>query len=273
MLMTPGACATPARFPKVDFHIEDVGEGRPILFIHAGVADSRMWEDQLGLDGLRTIAFDKRGFGSTAFLPEPFSNTTDAITVLDQLEVDTAVVVGCSMGGATALNLAIEHPDRMDGLVLVGAYPSGWIPPGGFEESKLEEEAELAAEQGDLARVVEIDLEMWLIGYGRAPEDVDSRLIQKFREMDRIPVETAAARTEQQTGFERRLNDHLDEIDLPTLVMVGAHDEPLLVDAAHYLASRISDGDAVVIPGAAHLPSMEQPDVFNRELLAFLDRI
>ena len=257
----------------MDFKIEDVGDGRPILFIHAGVADSRMWRGQLGLNGFRTITFDKRGFGKTTFDPEPYSDTTDAVTVLDQMRVDSAIVVGCSMGGATAMNLAIEHPHRVDGLVLVGAYPSGWIPPGGFEESPLEAEAESAAEKGDLERVVEIDMEMWLIGYGRAPEDVDPQLMQRFREMDRIPVQTAAERDEHQAGFERRLNDHLDEIDQPTLVMVGAHDEPLLVEAAEYLAGRLSDRPVVTIPGAAHLPSFEQPEAFNTALKTFLTSI
>ena len=94
-----------------------------------------MWRDQLGLDGLRTITFDKRGFGRTPLPPEPFSDTADAIEILDHLEVHSAIIVGCSMGGETALDLAIRHLERVKALVLIGAIPNGWEPDDGWNRS------------------------------------------------------------------------------------------------------------------------------------------
>ena len=91
--------------------------------------------------------------------------------------------------------------------------------------------------------------------------------------MDRIPVLTDAERNEHQTGFTRRLNDHLEAIDAPTLVVVGAHDEAPLRTAADYLADRLSDRPAVTIEDAAHLPSLEQPEAFNSVLRDFLSSI
>ena len=254
----------------MDFHVIDNGSGPAVLFIHAGVADSRMWRDQVGLPGLRTIAFDKRGFGKTPWIPGPYSDTDDSVAVLDRLGIETATIVGCSMGGATALDFVIDHPGRVERLVLVGAYPSGWVPEGGFEESPLEEEAAAAAEAGDFDRVVEIDFLMWMVGYGRSAGEIDPDLKELFFDMDRLPVTTDAERNEHQTGFDKRLNDHLGAIDVPTLVMCGAHDESLLLDAAHHLAAELSDRDALIIDGAAHLPSLERPDVFNEALLEFL---
>ncbi|MGH8945251.1 MAG: alpha/beta fold hydrolase [Acidimicrobiia bacterium] len=256
----------------MEFHIESAGEGPAVLFIHAGVADSRMWADQLRefSSTHQAIAFDKRGFGKTAWRPGPFSDTEDSVAVLDRVGVDSATIVGCSMGAATALNLVIEYPDRVDGLVLVGGFPSGWIPEGGFDEVPLEEEAATAHKEGNFARVVEIDLQMWLVGYGRSEDDIDPDLKELFRDMDRIPVPTEAERNEHQTGFEMKLNDHLDVIDAPTLVIVGAHDETVLGKAADYLADRLSDRPAVTIEDAAHLPSLEQPKAFNAVLREFL---
>ena len=69
------------------------------------------------------------------------------------------------------------------------------------------------------------------------------------------------------TGERRTFHD----INTPTLVMVGAHDLPDLIESAHYLAYRLSEQPSVVIEDAAHLPSLEQPEAFNSALLAFLD--
>ena len=255
----------------MDFHIIDEGMGPAILFIHAGVADSRMWDDQIPLVNYRTIAYDQRGFGQSAFVAEPYTDRGDAIAVLDQVGIEKATIVGCSIGAGTAMQLAIEDPERVDKLVLVGAYPSGWIPPDGWEESELEAEAEKASEAGDLDRILEIDYLMWVVGYGREEVEIPPAHKELFLEMDRTPVQTESERMEHIRHRDYQLNDRLDEIEAPTLVISGAHDEKLSVDASHYLAERLSDRRAVIIPGAAHLPSMEQPEAFNTALIEFLE--
>lgn len=257
----------------MDFYVVTEGEGPVILFIHAGVADSRMWRDQMGTAGYRTIAYDQRGFGSTPFVPEPYTDRGDALAVLEQFGVDSAVVVGCSIGAGTAMELAIEDPDRVDGLVLVGAYPSGWLPDRGFEDNPLEEEAERAAEAGDLDRVVEVDYLMWLVGYGRSEDKVDPGHKALFLSMDQVAVRSEADRNEHIRHRSFKINDRLDEIDTPTFVVSGAHDERAILDASNYLADRLSDRPVAVIEDAAHLPSLEQPAAFNIALQDFLTSI
>ena len=254
----------------MEFHIEDSGSGAPILFLHAGVADSRMWRDQMTLDGYRCIAFDQRGFGRTPFVAEPYSHRGDAVEVLDQLEIPSAVVVGCSIGASAAMQLAIENGNRVEGLVLVGAYPSGWVPPGGLDDNPLEEEAERAAEAGDFGRVLEIDYEMWLVGYGRTEDEIEPEVRELFMEMNRNPVVNQAERFAHFRPPDYKINDRLHEIDVATGVVVGAHDEDPILAASKYLADSLSDRDVVVIDGAAHLPSLEQPKPFNDALRSFL---
>lgn len=251
-------------------YYESHGIGSAILFLHAGVADSRMWRGQRHLDGYHSVMFDQRGFGQTKWEPGPYSNRGDAVSVLDHLGIDTAVVVGCSNGGEAAMQLAIVAPDRVTGLVLVGASPRGWEPDGGWLDDPIWDEAVAVAKSGNVEAIVEMDARLWLAGNGRSLGEIDGEHLELFLEMDRIPAITEAERDEHVVTLEPPTNEQLDSIKSPTLVVVGEYDHPDLHLAADYLAERLSDHDAVVIPDAAHLPSLEQPEVFNTELKAFL---
>ena len=246
------------------------GEGPAVLYIHAGVADSRMWKHQMEIEGHQNIAFDQRGFGKTEWAAGPFADRHDALAVLDHLQVERSVIVGCSSGGEAALQLAIVAPQRVDGLVLVATSARGWEPSGGWSDEAIWEEAEAASEAGDVERVVELDAELWLAGPDRSIEDIDPDLVELFKDMDRKPVETESARSKHVETGSIQTNDRLDEIHAPTLVVVGMHEWPDLKESAQYLAEELSDGDAVVIDGAAHLPSLEQPERFNTALEGFL---
>lgn len=246
------------------------GDGPPVLFIHAGVADSRMWLDQMELGGHLTIAFDQRGFGGSAWVPEPYANRRDALAVLDDLGVERAVVVGCSNGGEAAMQLAIVAPERVSALVLVGAAARGWEPEGGWKEDPLWEEAVAAFKAGEFDKVVEFEARSWLAGPSRSLDEIDSELVDLFKEMDRVPQETETERAEQVRTLEPPTNEQLDRIQVPTLVMVGEHDFPDVIESAHYLASKLSHRPAVVVEGTAHLPSLEVPERFNQVLTGFL---
>jgi pimeloyl-ACP methyl ester carboxylesterase len=206
-------------------------------------------------------------------VPGPYSNGGDALAVLDHLGVERAVVVGCSNGGEAAMQLALIAPDRVAGLVLVGAAPRGWEPEGGWEDDPLWDDAVAASKAGDFDRMVELDARMWLAGYGRSLDDIDPGLRELFRAMDRIPVKTEAERDDYVQLLEPPTNDRLDDIVAPGLAIVGEHDHPDLLNAARYLADRLDGPEVVVIPGTAHLPSLEAPDAFNAALTVFLRSI
>jgi pimeloyl-ACP methyl ester carboxylesterase len=118
-------------------YYEVVGEGEPLVLVHAGIADSRMWEGQLTAfaDRYRVLRYDMRGFGRTAMVEGTFSHHEDLRGLLDFLGLDRAHLVGCSMGGGAVLDFALEYPDRVGNLVLVGSAVGGFRPDFGPRKS------------------------------------------------------------------------------------------------------------------------------------------
>jgi pimeloyl-ACP methyl ester carboxylesterase len=251
-------------------YFESHGTGPALLLIHAGVADSRMWQHQLHMNGYRSIVFDQRGYGSTDWVPEDYSNRDDILAVLDHLEIERAVLVGCSNGGEAAMQVAIVAPGRVSGLVLTAAAPRGWEPEGGWVDPESWKKSVAAFEAGDYDAVTRFDAELWLAGPERRIEDIDPDLVGLLRDMDLKPTKTEAERVPFIQTLEPPTDEQLDFIDAPTLVMVGEYDTAQLHEAAEYLAQRLSDRPHVVIPDSAHLPSLEQPAAFNTALAGFL---
>ena len=238
-----------------------------MLFIHAGVADSRMWDRQFdALRGFHLIRFDMRGFGRSTLGSEPFTNHHDVLAVLDHLGVDRAVLVGCSIGAGTALRVADEEPGRVAGLVLVGANAPGFDPGIDYQSPEWPEALE-AFDRGDLARVAQLDAEMWLAGMDRSTSDLDTDQVGLFVEMDLIALANETERDELDAAEPL---DRLPPLDVPVLVVVGDRDLPQLVAAADHLAATLSDRPVTTIRDSAHLPSIDKPDEFNEALLTFL---
>ncbi len=252
---------------------ESGGEGRPVVFIHAGIADRRMWRHQLSEvpTGFQYVSLDLRGHGATSLTDTRFSNHEDVLAVMDHLDIDAAVVVGCSMGGGTAFDVALASPERVTGLVVIGAGAPGfevddYEPPQWPQVLK-------AYEAGHLARVAELDAEIWVMGYGRGRDEVESDVWDLVVEMDLAILPNEDRRDELLIPLDPPRAERWDEITTPTLVMVGEHDLPDCRQSAELLAEALSDHDPIVVPGAAHLPSLEQPESFNRALLGFLQSV
>lgn len=249
------------------------GEGQPLVFIHSGLADSRMWAVQSWqfAQKYRVIRYDLRGFGRSSMPPGPFSNRADLAGLLRYLSVERAVLVGSSMGGQLALDFALEYPEMVAALVLVGAGISG-KPPSEFLMQQWQA-IDAAAEAGDIAQAVEMELRLWVDGPGRAPEQVDPQARELVREMNTDNFRRAAEQAQgQPQPLEPPALTRLGEIHVPTLVLVGAHDVPDVLDSAERLAQGIPGAQKIVLPGTAHLPSLEQPETFHRVVLEFLSQ-
>ncbi len=247
--------------------VEARGDGHPVLLLHSGLVDSRMFDPQMdALDaaGYRPIRFDFRGFGRSERPTEPYSNLADAVAVLDAMEAERAAVVGCSLGGAVDLGLAIEHGSRVSALVLAASGIPGyqdWSP----RMRAIWDEVDEAVKKGDIDRAHELDMSPWVLTLGEPSDDLIRAIGHDNADVLTIPEEL-------ETWPEEPLEPRLDEIAAPTLVTVGDRDIPEMLAIADMLAERIPDARGpVVIEGADHLVPTRRPEEFNRAMLEFLD--
>ena len=144
------------------------GTGSAIVFLHAGVADRRMWQPQLDVFAAthKVVAYDRRGFGDTTSTPEPFAHVEDLEAVLQATEAMPATLVGCSMGGALAIDYALALSSSVQALMLVGPGVAGapQAAPAEGAIARLESEIEVAELAGDLERLNRLEAHAWLDG-------------------------------------------------------------------------------------------------------------
>jgi 3-oxoadipate enol-lactonase len=252
-------------------HYKRSGAGYPIVFLHAGVADSRMWEPQAAGLGKHfdVISPDMRGYGKSELPLGSWSPIDDVLALMNALQIREAPhVVGCSIGGGLAIDFALEHPERVSKLVLVGAGVSG--QPHDHKYDHLYAEVDAAEETSDLDVLNDAEMKLWLVGPGRAPNNVDQRLRDLFLDMNGISLKSDFAGAPAQ-----KINppafDRLEDVKAPTLVVVGDEDLSEIRDTADVLVSKIPGARKEVIQNAAHLPNLEHPEKFNRLLLDFLN--
>ncbi len=252
-------------------YYETAGAGHPLVFVHAGIADSRMWDDQFQAfaDRYRVVRYDMRGFGRSDAPPGPASPPADLAAMLDAQGIEKSYLVGCSMGGSTVLDYTLDHPDRVDGLILVGAGVSGLDPEGVAQPPY--EEASAAAKAGDFDLANELEMRIWVDGIGRMPDQVDPAVRAKVSAMNRALYDRDAEinAIEWQEPSQPAAG-RLEDVRVPTLVLVGDRDQPVIVATAQALGARVPAARLVVLPNTAHVPNMEQPTEFNRLVLDFL---
>jgi len=247
------------------------GEGPAVLLLHAGVADSRMWEPQLRsfTSSHTVLRVDLPGVGRSPFESKLVSYRGAVREALDVAGIDRAAVVGVSLGGNTALELALESPERVSALVLVGAG----LPDHDWSETvtsffAAEEEA---LERGDLDAAIEANLRTWLAGPNRSLEEIDPGLREDVAEMQRQAFRLQQGHDDLRADrLDPPASERLADIRVPTLVVMGDEDVEDIKHIAERLAEEIPGATRATIPAAAHLPNLERPEEFDRIVLGFL---
>jgi pimeloyl-ACP methyl ester carboxylesterase len=242
-----------------------------VLLLHAGIADSRMWApqvDALEARGHRAITPDLRGFGSSTLPRERFSYVRDVEALLER----PAAVVGSSLGGRIALELTVTRPDLVDRLVLIAPGLPGWSWSEQTRAGWAAEEA--AAESGDLESAAEASVHMWVDGPRRLPPDVDPELRESVRQMVLRSYELqldAWKNGAEEEELDPPVQSRLSDVACSTLVLVGGEDVDDLRAIAEHVAATVPDARLETVPGAAHLPGLERPELVTRLLIDFLD--
>lgn len=253
---------------------EAAGFGLPVVFLHAGVADRRMWAEQLRAladEGYHVIAYDRRGYGETETPDVPFNHLVDLEAVLDRLSIHAAILVGSSLGGGLAIDFALEHPERTIGLVLVGTAITGAEPAEIPEEAAdLEDALDYAMERGNFDTVNRIEAHLWLDGPLSQSGRVEGEPRDLFLRMNSVHLHHPEL-TEEEVPDDAV--DHVGAITAPTLLVVGELDMPDIVARHEDLSEELENAFAIVLEDTAHLPSLERPDLFNPILLEFLEAV
>ena len=256
-----------------DLYVEQAGAGSPVVLLHEGIGDSRMWEPQWAAyaERFHVVRFDMRGFGQSPPAIGSFSLSGDLVELLDSLALGPAALIGMSLGGSVAMETTIARPDLVSRLVLVGSGLRGFEMN---DETKAGwEEEEAALERADDDEAVEINLRMWVDGPSRSPDEVDPELRRKVGEMQRraIDIWREAGEEGNHEALVEDWGDRLGEISVPTLILVGELDRPEMREIAERLETEIPNSRRHVIAGTAHVPNMERADEFDRLVLEFLD--
>jgi 3-oxoadipate enol-lactonase len=255
-------------------YYETDGQGHPLVLIHAGFLDRRMWDPQFNLfaKDYQVIRYDVRGFGRSSRAQNKFSDIEDLHALLKHLGVDKAYIIGVSNGGRIAIDFTANFPDMVDALILVGAGVSGY--QNSPEETAFWKEfdqqmapQEELVKQGKLAEAAIMDVDAWACA-----QDPESR-----KKIATIALENAHLAVDNPWKLQVRPDPpgfmRLAEIRVPTLVMVGDRDVKGMQMAANIVHSKIPGSKHLVVNGADHILNTSRPDEFNRAVFDFLQEL
>ena len=240
---------------------DEAGSGPAVLLVHGGLGDSGLWEPVVPFlaERFRTIRTDLRFFGSSTGPAMPWSWQDDTVGVLDELGIERAALVGLSLGGKLALDVALTRPERL--WAVVGVAPGLGGHDGAAYTAEHEARYEAAPDEKKLETMLEIDLEVW------APLGADDRIRRLWRATPDAnplpggvePLEPAGAPAKDRVG----------ELDVPALVVTAAHDPPGFREIGPLVARAAPDARHVELD-SDHYLTLREPELLAGVLLEFL---
>lgn len=268
---------TVIRAGGVDLAYDEAGYGSAVVFVHAGLADRRMWDHQFAALAKRhrVIRYDQRGYGESGDAAGRVAHHEDLLALLDALEVPNAALVGCSMGGQYALDAALAAPERVSALGLICSPLSGFDFTGetlglmrdtvraavpderrrGYNEHTAE-----WVDPADVAAMAEANVRLMVAGPKRGLDDLSPQVRERALEMCR------GVFTRLWTGpaFEEEYAQppalgRLHEVRVPALVITGLADVPGILTAADLLTGGIAGARRLDLADTGHLPPLERP--------------
>ena len=263
-----------AGFLAVDggnLYYEVEGTGEALVLIHGGLGSLRMWDGQAqALAGsYRVIRCDLRGFGRSSTEHVEFAYWADVAALLDHLGVDRAHVVGQSIGGSIALDLALARPACVATLTSIAGGISGYRPDLGPEEDTVPwSDMDRLWDEKKWVELAELETQVWVDGWGQPTTRVSRTL------RDRVKGDVLSTyQAENEEGLPQPLDpravDRLGELTVPVLVMVGTLDEVRSRAKAAHLFASVSDSRSVEVAGVAHMIQLEAPERVSEELREF----
>jgi len=252
-------------------YYEVAGTGDPVVLVHGGLADRRLWDDQFEVfaESHRTIRYDVRGFGKSN-LPvegEPYTHHDDLAALMRHLGVEKAHVVGQSMGSGIAVDFALMHPEMTSSLVSVGPWVNGYESPAVPKRSDVFAVLASALEEGGVDAVIDLMYDDASVAH------MDSTTVNRLKALSREYSWWHLTHIDPWTDIDAVAEERLRQIGVPTLVLTAEYDSDACKEIAGFMEQSIEGATKVVIQGAGHNMNMDKPEEFNRIVLDFIGKV
>lgn len=251
---------------KLYYELTGSGE-ETIVLIHDGLVHGAIWDNQFlpFAKNYKVVRYDRRGYGRSPIPELKYSNIEDLHQVFASLKLDKAILIGMSAGGGLVLDFTIAHPEKVSKVIVVGAVVGGFTYSEHFQTrgGRL-----TAADYGNPEKLLEYFVKE--DPYEIAPQNADKKE-KLWALMQRFPQNIDFAKNRLQNIPKKKAINFLSEIKIPALIVIGEYDIPDVFVHAGAIESGIPDAQKVIIQNAGHLVPLEQPNLFNEQVLNFLN--
>ena len=245
------------------------------MLIHAGFLDSRMWDDQFQLfaKSARVIRYDVRGFGRSSKPSAEYSDAEDLFALLKHLNIESTSILGISNGGRIALDFVSVHPSMVNRLILVSPGIRGYKSSGPEEDREWKELdkkmdlQDLAISENRIDDAVNIDLKVWASAQGTPSKNRILKIATTNSHIHKNPP-NKLQKSPEPPAFTK-----LDQIRIPTILIVGDQDVKGMQTMTKRLHELIPGSELRVIRGADHIANMSRPEEFNAIVSSFLEQM
>ncbi len=250
-------------------YYEQAGTDYPLVLVHGFGLDGRMWDEQFAIfaQHFRVVRYDLRGFGQSSLPDQPYSHVDDLKSLLDYLSIEQAHLVGLSLGGAIAMEFAFRYPTAVSHLVLANSVLDGFRMSETWDNSVIPLYTHGRA--GDLAMAKHL----WLSHSLFTPALQNERCREQLQQIVTDYSGWHWLHQDPGTGPTTPTIERLNEIQAPTLVIIGELDLPDFHLVTDMLQQQIPQAQKVILPGAGHMSNMESPERFNEAVLNFLSMV
>jgi len=245
------------------------GQGETVLFLHGGYSNLSVWDEHVDrvAEKYQVLRFDQRGYGQSSQPAGPFSYYEDIKGVLDYYRVEKALIVASSFGGSAALDFALEYPQFVDKLILVGPSINGMNYPFRMKWEGIMDY--LRVNRVGIEKAADVFLRKKFWSY-IVPQEEERKL--RFRELYASNSSFYGSKPSWARPLTPLAVHRLEEIRTPVLIIEPENDHPFNRKACGMLHSRLSNADRVVMKNSGHYPHLEHPSEFTDLVLNFLNR-
>lgn len=245
-------------------YYEKAGNGDWVVLVHDGVVHREIWDEQFPIlaKNYKVIRYDRRGYGKSPTPKKPYSNIDDLYQLFIELGVDKAIIFGMSAGGGMVLDFALKHPEKVAGLVLVGAvvrgydYSSHMVTRGG----RINSYPELTTDPQKCIKHLAWDDPYEIYQGNRKAKEKLVRLLEDN------PININMEKFQYLQHPTKITLKYLNDIKVRTLILVGEYDIPDVHAHSGVIQTGITNSKRRIIPNAGHLIPMEQPEAFNESV-------